>query len=313
MSGLILANIGKSIADAGATIGNMMYKDIADRNAEERALRRQEELIRLREESDERRKETLQQKIASQAVEVTQKAEARGINRDAEAVGRVGALVGGTSPVMSQEEIAALIKENPQYREIYRKSGIIQDKIDPRLQRATDEEAIAREVGAHSSLIESYSKSKDAVLKQIAEERKERVDRTREEQTNRRLDLMERNIEGSLKIRERNADTAAERAAKSGNKPDASGKPPTGIDLERAAKAAEKALALELGVPVKDVPEKIASLRKQNRITPDVQGKIDEYTSALTTWKNYKRTTPTSPSESSGDNPQRPPLSQFKR
>jgi hypothetical protein len=87
-----------------------------------------------------------------------------------------------------------------------------------------------------------------------------------------------------LDIMEKGANTRATKA----NQP-AAEKPITGVDLERTAKAAERALSMQLGVPVKDVPETVARLKKQNKIDSDTQSYLDEYNAALKEWQGYKR------------------------
>jgi hypothetical protein len=196
-----------------------------------------------------------------------------------------------------------MIKENPQYREVYRKAGLIgEDKMDPRLRRATEEEQAAREVGASASMVDAYSKAKRDTLALIGQENKEARADTRDEQMNRRLDIMEKGA------------TARQAASDAKAKNAGADKPITGVDLERTAKAAERALSMQLGVPVKDVPETVARLKKQNKIDSDTQSYLDEYNAALKEWQGYKRKP-----KDSGDNlvntppANRPPLGSFVR
>jgi hypothetical protein len=142
--------------------------------------------------------------------------------------------------------------------------------MDPRLRRATDEEAAARAVGAPASMIESLSKAKRDTLSLLSQEWKE-------SQGERRLDIMDK------------AATARQAASDAKAKNAGADKPITGVDLERTAKAAERALSMQLGVPVKDVPETVARLKKQNKIDSDTQSYLDEYNAALKEWQGYKR------------------------
>jgi hypothetical protein len=186
MSGLIWAGIGKGIADAGQTVSNFMVKDIEDKRKEmldalreERQAARElarDERLSEREAERETRKteretataEALKKRVAEESVQVESRAADAPIRRDAAAVSRLGAQVEGESPVMEQSEIEKLIRENPQYREVYRKAGLIgEDKMDPRLRAAEDQATSALEIGAHSSVIDAYSKKRRDVLEQI--------------------------------------------------------------------------------------------------------------------------------------------------
>jgi len=111
----------------------------------------------------------------------------------------------------------------------------------------------------------------------IKEENKEVERKSDKEQMDRRLDIMEK----SATARQAASDAKAKNAG--------ADKPITGVDLERTAKAAERALALQLGVPLKDVPETVARLKKQGKVDADTQGYLDEYQTALKDWQGYKR------------------------
>jgi hypothetical protein len=270
MSGLILAGIGKGIADAGAAYAGGMMKGAEFEMQNQRDEAREQRQLRLADQLETQKEE----KRAAQALEISKRADEAPLKREAAAVVSAGSQVAGESPVATKEEVLKMIKENPQYREVYRKAGLIgEDKMDPRLRRATEEEQAAREVGASSSMVEAYSKAKRDTLALIGQENKEKREETRSEQMDRRLDIMEKG-----------ANTRATKA----NQP-AAEKPITGVDLERTAKAAERALSMQLGVPVKDVPETVARLKKQNKIDSDTQSYLDEYNAALKEWQGYKR------------------------
>lgn len=270
MSGLILAGIGKGIADAGAAYAGGMMKNAEFEMQQQREAEREQRQLRLADQLETQKEE----KRAAQALEISKRADEAPLKREAAAVVSAGSQVAGESPVATKEEVLKMIKENPQYREVYRKAGLIgEDKMDPRLRRATEEEQAAREVGASSSMVEAYSKAKRDTLALIGQENKEKREETRSEQMDRRLDIMEKG--------------ANARATKA-NQP-AAEKPITGVDLERTAKAAERALALQLGVPLKDVPETVARLKKQGKIDADTQSYLDEYQTALKDWQGYKR------------------------
>lgn len=274
MGGLILAGIGKGIADAGAAYAGGMSKMAEFEMQNQRDEAREQRQLRLADQLETQKEE----KRARQAVEVEQRAAEAPLKREALDVIAAGSKVAGDSPVATKEEVLKLIKENPEYREVYRKAGLIgEDKMDPRLRRAYDEESAAREVGVSSTMLDSYRKQKTDTLAIIKEENKEVERKSDKEQMDRRLDIMEKGA------------TARQAASDAKAKNAGADKPITGVDLERTAKAAERALALQLGVPLKDVPETVARLKKQNKIDADTQGYLDEYQTALKDWQGYKR------------------------
>lgn len=303
MSGLIFAGLGKGIADAGAAYGGAMAR------AAEFDYRAQEEerSIKRKLEFEDQRAETLKQRVIKEieaantkADEISKAREATQLGKDANAIAGVASQVKGASPAMTSEEVNQLIKENPQYRETYRKAGLIDKAMtadQQRMQAAEDKVQGALQIGAHSSVVDAFQKSKKDVLEQIREENRERRDQARLDQNDRRLDLMEERITS-----QNTTDAIRANKPAGGKGKDTSDKPPTGIDLERNAKAAEKALALELGVPVKDVPETVASLKKRGKLSSDAQTKLDAYNGALTEWQNYKKKTVSSATAPSGNN-----------
>lgn len=304
-SGLILAGIGKGISDAGATYGNAMFRVAEADIADQRALQRQETLDEIK------RQRVIKDSAAAEA-EATRIADARAEKQLSTDVSKIAGVAGGMkgdSPAMSEDEIRQLIKDNPQYLETYRKAGIIDKAMTPdqqRIQAADDRVQGAMNIGASATVIEAYQKQRKDVLDQIREENKERRDQARLDQNDRRLDLMEK------RITTQNANDTTRANRPPATKPNAGDKPPTGIDLERNAKAAKQALALELGVSDKDVSEKVAQLRKNNKITPNVQAKLDSYNTALTNWQNYKTNQPAA-NRSSDNAGTRPALDSFRR
>lgn len=327
-SGLIWAGIGKGISDAGATYGNMMFKAAESELSEQRALQRAEALERLKEQMLEERS----QKDAAKAIEIDQRATKIGeeratkqLDKDVKGLINAQSQIAGDAPAVSEEELRKLMEENPQYREIYRQAGYI-DKAptrnQQRFQAADDSVQAARELGASSTLLKSYQDVRKAVLDEIKEENRDRRAAEAEEGRDRRAQAAEerrsREFQALLPVRQQQADASTTRAGaavtaanrpRGGSGSDSGEKPITGVDLERAAKAAEKALALELGVPVKDLQSEVARLKKRNQLTAEAQAKLDDYNSSLTRWQNYKSDTK---SPKGGDNTgTRPPLSSF--
>lgn len=321
-SGLIFAGIGKGIADAGAAYGNAMGRAAElewKQQEEERSFQRKLDL-------DDKRAETLKQRVISEIQAVNAKADEISKSREASQleagtakIAGVASQVKGDSPAMSQDEIKQLIKDNPQYVETYRKAGLIAGAATPnqqRLQSAEDKVQAALSIGAHSSVIDTFEKSKKSLLDEIKEENRDKKEDRRYEEGVAREERRDREFKALLPIRQQNADantTSANRPSNSSNRTDPSNKPPSGIDLERNAKAAKQALALELGVPDKEVAEKVAQLRKNNKLTGEAQTRLDAYNSALTKWQNYKTNLPSSNSNSSDNSSSRPPIDSFRR
>lgn len=319
-SGLILAGLGKGIADAGSTYGNAMFKAAESEMADQRALQRAEALERLKESMLEERA----QKDAAKAVEVESRATkigeeraAKQLTTDAGKLAANAATMQGDSPAMTQDEMKAHLESlSPSERKAIEGTGLISRSMsrnESRLQAAEDQVQAAREMGANSTLLKSYQETKKSVLDDIKEENRDRRAAEAEEGRDRRAaaaeDRRSREFQALLPIRQQGADAATTRANRPASGGADSNKPITGVDLERSAKAAEKALALELGVPVKDLQSEVARLKKRNQLTPEAQAKLDDYNTSLSRWQNYKSDTKT---PKSGDNTgTRPPLSSF--
>lgn len=311
--GLILAGVGKGIADAGTAYGagvakgaEMEWKQLEEERSYQRKL-----------DMEDKRAETLKQRVISEIQAVNEKAKQIAADRedaqlgvDANKIAGVASNVKGASPAASADEIKQLMKDHPEYRETYAKAGLIEKPMsmsaDKRaIQGAQDKVDAALAIGAHSSVIETFQKSKESLLKEIRDENKERNERERLDQNDRRLDILDKRVTS-----QNNTDNI--KANKPSGKPDAGDKPPTGIDLERNAKAAKQALALELGVTDKDVAEKVAQLKKKGALSASVQEKLDTYNAALSNWQNYKSNRP-SANRSSDNADTRPALDSFRR
>lgn len=344
MSGLILAGLGKGIADAGQTFGNAMMKDYEAKRQEEREalreqrlLERQEALDRLKADREEAKAEALKQRVAQESVAVGVRADEMGearataqVGKDAGKLAGISSQVKGDAPSMTEEEFKKLMEENPQYREVYRKAGLIDKAMtgnQQRVQRADDEASAALQMGAHSSVIDAYAKKRKDVLEQIREENKEERERRREDRADEREVRRDAEFKALLPIRQQQADastTSAGAAVTSANRPrsDASNpdKPATTADLSRQVTAAKNLLAGELGVPTKDVEAEIRTIRKRadagnagaKSTLERLQPMITDYNDANSRMLNFKRSSP-STSNSRDNSTSRPPLSSFSR
>jgi hypothetical protein len=228
MSGLIWSALGQGVANAGALVGAGMMRDLDEQRrlqAEDRreaaALKRMEEAERIREERATRTAEALQQRIAGESSRVDELAAQRGVARRAQALdadaGRLAessAQAGAEGDVtLSKEQLAGVLSQNPKVRESYRREGLIEgsidDRRDPRLVTADDRVQVAREIGAHSAVLESYSKDRRDVLDEIRQENA----RLRNDQQHSAQMAAIAQRDSRLPIYQQNADTRALNAA----------------------------------------------------------------------------------------------------
>jgi hypothetical protein len=242
MSGLIWAGIGKGIADAGSTFGNYMAKDIESRmqsereaQREERLLARQEALDRIKADREEAKAEALKQRVITESEAVGVKATEIGTRREGRAFDKLAessAAAGEQGDVaLSKEQLQKLAKDDPTLGEQYKKMGLIESSMpltanQKRLQRAEDEAQAASDIGAHSSVIDAYSKKRDSVLAQIREENKVEADRRRDDRAAADRAASDRRFEALMPIRQQQADantTKAGAAVTNANRPRASG------------------------------------------------------------------------------------------
>lgn len=256
MSGLIWAGIGKGIADAGQTFAGYMAKDIEatrleEREAlrEERLLKRQEALEQLKADRKLADEETLRKRVATESVEIQSRAagaparrESAALGRDAQALAKSSAQAGEEGDTaLSEDQLKGLMQSVPKLRESYAKSGVIggaiQDKMDPRLREAEDQVQASLEIGAHSSVIDAYSKKRRDVLDQIRLENSEKKGDQQYEATMAAIAERGRQADQRLPVLQQQADANTTRA----NRP-AGGKGGASEATEKDVTAAENAL-----------------------------------------------------------------------
>jgi hypothetical protein len=245
MSGLIFAGIGKGIADAGTTFGSYMLKDIESKQLAEREVQREERLLarqaaldQLKADREEAKVEALKTRVASEAVAVESRAAEAPMRRDAAALGRDSQTLAKSSAqagedgdiAFSEDQLKGLLQNDPKLRESYAKSGIIggaiADKMDPRLRAAEDQSQAALELGAHSSVIDAYSKKRRDVLDQIRLENTEKKNDQQFTATMAAITQRRDASDAKVPIAQQNADantTRAGAAVTSANRPRASG------------------------------------------------------------------------------------------
>lgn len=336
MSGLIWGALGQSVANAGSTIGGMMLRDIEDQRRreeeerrEERAVRRMEEADRIKSERERRAAEDLEQRVAREAQDVRTRAEQRGAARreqqlDQDAARMAAASAGAAElglPAPTASDYKETMKAVPGMREQYGKQGTIAEPMTPaqeRLQRASEEAETALEMGAHSSVVKFYEKKRSDVLNEIREENREAEGRRRDARLEAAEERRSREFQALLAIRQQTADAATTRAERPpAGRPSDGEKPITGVDLERTAKAAEKELALALGVPVQQVAETVASRLRKGPLDPKVQSAYDNYNTSLQRWREFRQKPGEAPAAAPAPAPvagtTRPPLNAFIR
>lgn len=341
MSGLIFAGIGKGIADAGATFGNYMAKDIEatrleEREAlrEERLLARQAALDQLKADREEAKTEALKTRIATESVEVESRAaeapkrrESAALGRDAQALAKSSAQAEADGDIaLSEEQLKSLIESDPKLRESYAKSGIIggaiQDKMDPRLRAAEDRAQAALEIGAQSSVIDAYAKQRKDVLDQIRLENSEKKNDQQFTATMAAITERGRQADAKLPIAQQNADANTTRA----NRPPSSGGSGGSLDLRglqteataasRAVTAARLSRDKQQDVVNKSFGEDKttakAALAEANKKLADAEGNAAQVNRKISEFNTKRSGGSTAPK--TGDNAStRPPLSSFAR
>lgn len=214
-SGLIWAGLGKGIADAGTTYGNMMFKAAESELADQRAL--------LKAQALERFKEDLKEQAAQRDADVFSKAQTRGaeigaqrqeaqLNTDSGKLATNAQTIAGDAPALSQEEMRRHIESlNPAERKALEGTGLVSKAMSPlrqEMQSYDDTITAARELGGSSTLMKSLQESKKERLNEIKAEFKEAGEKEERDQNRRRLDQQDRRLD----ILDKNADSNRIRA-----------------------------------------------------------------------------------------------------
>lgn len=188
---------------------------LADRQAAaaSAAQEKAEALERLRQKIAEEKLDATRERAKKDLVEVATRADAAEfkrdetqINTDTSRLASLSSQIKGKSPSTDAETFKNLIKENPQYREVYRQAGYIDGAGDPgkrALDRLDDESKAAIEIGADQNVINYYKDKRASVLKQIEIQNKQ-------DQFESKLPIDQQNADS----RSRTAKAAEVRAAK---------------------------------------------------------------------------------------------------
>lgn len=178
--GIIAGALGGG-AQAAGQIADDNLKEQAQMRAEQRSL--QLNFERFKQEADYklRMDRQAQERYMADAERVTSRAAGNMRGQDAATLDTLNDRVGGEAPEMSREEIANLLEENPQYRQVYEQAGY----MAPRRQSGIigEEVRAARELGADPALRKDLSQAQKDMATAEAQAAKERREERRLDQT----------------------------------------------------------------------------------------------------------------------------------
>lgn len=277
MSGLIWAGIGKGIADAGATIGSAMMRDVDAREAEDRAEKRAiaaddrallkaRELQKLKDESDEAKAK----RDADITVQAEQSAPAIGDKRRFDQFKKD---VGETA--MSDDELRKVFNDQynqqkvgsfegaDRYREKYSREK--EDTLNEIRRLGGSSTAIKEARDSYRATVDAETRSEKEALDRRREDRRDNEARDRADRDSRRLDILDKNAETNRIRAERPPATA--RSGLSGM---------TEVKLNQEAetlrKAAKDASSMDARrdyeARLKEVMDEIQARRKGTSSTP---------------------------------------------
>lgn len=219
-SGLIWAGVGKGIADAGATYGNMMFKAAESELADQRSLLKAQALKRFEEDLKEeaaKRDADIYSRAQTRAGEIATTRQAQQLETDSSKLAANTQNIAGEAPAMTQDEMKRHLESlNPAERKALEGTGLVSKAMSPmrqELQGYDDTITAARELGGSSTLVKSLQDAKKERLAEIKaefkeqgekeerelnrqrEDRRDRESRERYDQGERRLDILGRNAD----------------------------------------------------------------------------------------------------------------------
>ena len=219
-SGLIFAGLGKGIADAGATYGNMMYKAAEAEEADRRALQRADALEKLKEEREDaklKRDADIYSQAQARAQEIGAERQSKSFDKLAES----SALAGEQGDMaLSKEQLQDLVASNPELRKQYQDMGLISKSMSgtrQEMQGYDDVVSEARKLGASSTLVKSLQDAKKTRLEEIKAEFTEKREDNRYELEQKREERRDREFKALLPIKQQTADASTTRAEKTGS------------------------------------------------------------------------------------------------
>lgn len=229
----LLGGLGKGLADAGATYGNAMIREIDAREADDRAMQRAIALDKLKEEREEARLKR-DADIYSQAQTAAQRVGAARMaaqtEKDTGALAANAQQMPGDSPAATQEEFKRHLESlTPEQRKMIGDTGLIaqpMSRLRQEMQQYEDTEAEARKLGASSSLMKSLQDSKKERLAEIKLEMAGKKDEQRHQEVMAQNERLGKQFEAMLPIRQQQADaatTSAGAAVTRANRPPSGG------------------------------------------------------------------------------------------
>lgn len=273
--GLILAGMGKGIAEAGSTYGNMMFKAAESELSDKRAQQRAEALERLKfqMQEDQAKKDADVLNQAQTAAAAAGKARsAAQLEAESGRLAEHAGTVKGDAPAMTQDEIKRHLETlSPSERNAIAKTGLVGEAMSkPRQELQGMEDVIdaARKGGGSSNLIKSLQESKRERLKEIAQEAKEEGEKAERQLNRDREDRRDREARDRARYQDRMADAADRRAAaaeaRANRDPrDPSNKPATTADMQRQVTFVRDQIATELGSPKSELNTAIAATKRK--------------------------------------------------
>lgn len=317
MSGFIWSALGNAVANSGSSVAGMMMRDIEDQRrveAEDRreasALRRMEEADRLKTERERTAAEDLQQRIIrdqaaarTRAGEMARTREEQQLEADAARLAAASGSIAGDAPSTSAEQFKEMLRKDPSLRDQFAKTGLVGRNLtasEREFQEAKDLGEAAMAVGAHSSVINAYSKLRSDVLEKIRDENRAERDRRRDDRADAREERLGQQFTQTLGVMQQNADSNRIRADRPPSGAADPNKPATTADLQRQITAAQNSLALELGVSKNDVNAEVSSLKrkadkgdaKAKERLDTIQPFLDELKDANDRMTQFKRNKP---------------------
>lgn len=258
--GIIAGALGGG-AQAAGEIADANLKEQAAERAEKRSLALNFEKFKQEANYKLQMDRQAQERYMADSERVTARASSNMRGQDVAALDMLNNQVGGDSPEMSREEMAKLLEENPQYRQVYEQAGY----MAPRRQSGIigEEVRAARELGADPALRKDLTQAQKDMT--VAER-----DAARERRDEQRYDLQvareERQAaEGAARLSqgEQRLDLLGQQIAKSGSKdsPDTQEKLNTTINTHRQLITADSERLKSLEVMDPSNPE-VAMLRE---------------------------------------------------
>ena len=222
--GLILAGLGKGIADAGTTYGNMMFKAAEADDADRRALQRADALERLKEEREDaklKKDADIYTQAQVNAQQVGEERQAAQLNQDSASLAANAQNIAGDSPAATQEELKQHLERlSPSERKAIEGTGLISgqmSKTRQEMQGYDDVVSEARKLGGSPTLVKSLQDAKRVRLDEIKAEIAEKKEDNRYELEQKREERRSQEFKSLLPIRQQTADAATTRAEKTGS------------------------------------------------------------------------------------------------